>query len=211
MRHIRQPATKPPANSRKTKTIEPPDANPDQEGHAKTHALLAALTVKLEQATSDRSGRNQPTAYQRFLQSPFSTLTGFVSNLGGAWTALLTVALMLPRLIPVFPRFTNSLSSILIPFGIFSAIAVTVAATSRWIKRKSLRIRFLAWMMGVYGLMTVAYLLWLSLGFLRYNTLPSGFLLATCWFGAVSILRRTIPDVQEMLAFSDAESDHNQV
>lgn len=203
MRHIKQPQTRSPQNRQKTETAPQPDLNLDQEGHAKTHALLTALIVKLEQTSSDQSGRNQPTVYQRFLQSPFSTLAGFVSNLGGAWTVLLTATLMLPRFIPVFPRFANSLSSILIPFGIFTATAVTVAATGRWIKRRPLRIRFLAWMMGGYGLMTMVYLIWLSLGFLHHNTLPSGFLLATCWYGAISIYRKTVPDVKEMLALGE--------
>jgi len=202
MRHIKQPETKQPLNGRRPGDNATPGPINDREGHAKTHALLTELISRLEQTSFERSRRDHLSVYQRFLQSPFSTLTGFVSNLGGAWTALLTLALVLLRHIPFVPQFTNSLSSILIPFGIFTATAITIATASRWIKQKSQRIRFLAWMMGCYGMITTGYLLWLSLGFLRFNTLPSGFLLATCWFGAVSIMRKTVPDVKDMLALA---------
>ena len=161
--------------------------------------MLAALAEKIEELSAVTPPSDKATALARFLGNPLSTLIGFVSDLGGLWTVLVTVGLVLLKLKPSLPQAANSLTDILIPFAVLTATAVAIASAGRWIRRKSRRITFLAWMMGGYGLATSMYLFWLSLGFLHFNTLPSGFLLATCLYGAVSVFRKTIPDVQGML------------
>ena len=187
------------------KSISNQQNTSDQEGHTKTHAMLAALFDKLENIPLNAPPQNQETVYHRFLKSPFSALTSIISNFGGAWTVVVTAAVLLLKLIPALPQVTNSLTSILLPFGVFTAAALAIASAGRWIRRKAQRVKFLAWMMGIYGFATALYLLWLSLGFLHFNTLPAGFLLATCWFGAISVYRKTIPDVKEILALAEKE------
>jgi len=194
-----------PVNGRTAPPIVPaPTA--DQDGHARTHAMLATLSEKIEELSAVTPPHGGATPLARFLGNPLSALIGFVSDLGGLWTVLVTVGVVLLKLKPTLPQAANSLTGILIPFATLTATAVAVAFAGRWIRHKSQRIRFLAWMMGSYSLATAAYLFWLSTGFLHSNTLPSGVLLATCVYGTISILQKTLPDVREMLALAETKA-----
>ena len=81
-----------------------------------------------------------------------------------------------------------------------AAIAVTaiLIVASGGLKRKSLRMEFVTGVMVCYGVATIVYLAWLSLAFLRYDTLLSGVLMTLALGGIVSILRRAPAEVGEI-------------
>ena len=185
----------------------------DQDGHARTHALLTSLARRVEslelgQAAHPSSEPHQPK--DRVSQMLNGKMVALF-NLTGSTTTLLPYLMsligVLAGLSPIIPRVFSSLPGLLFPFGILTATSLAIVAAGRWIKRKSRRIKFLAWIMGGYSLATAAYLLWLSAGFLRFNTLPSGVLLATCGFGVISILRNILPDIREMWARAEVEAE----
>ena len=180
----------------------------DQDGHARTHVMLVALLDKLETmegAPGPPVGTKQSKALSRLLTGTPSGLMGFISNLGGAWAVVAAVGAILLKLLPMLPQATNGLFSIVFPFAIFTTAAAAIIAAGRWIKDRPVRVKFLAAVMACYGVATALYLLWISLGFLRFNTLPSGVLLAMCWYGAASILRKIGPEVREMWTLTDQE------
>jgi len=182
------------------------EAQVDQDGHARTHVMLAALLDKLEameDAPGPKVGLKQSKALSQLLTGTPSGLMGFISNLGGAWAVVAALGAVLLKLLPMLPQATSGLLSIVFPFAIFTAAAIAIIAAGRWIKDRPARVKFLVAVMGCYGVATALYLLWISVGFLRINSLPSGVLLATCWYGAASILRKIGPEVREMWALAD--------
>lgn len=188
-----------------------PTSITDQDGHARTHALLTDLMRRVE--SLEREQATHPSSQPHRSQDRVSQmLTGkmvALFNLTGSTASLLPylvgLIVALAGLSPIIPKMFSSLLGLLFPFGILTASSLAIVAAGRWIKRKSRRIKFLAWIMGGYSLATAAYLLWLSAGFLRFNTLPSGVLLAMCGFGVISILWNIFPDIREMLARAEAE------
>ena len=175
--------------------------------------MLASLTERLESLekmqalhTPPETG-SQPTDHiSQMLSGKWVALFNLTGSTATLLPFLLGLIITLARLLPVFPKVFSGLPGLLFPFGILTVASLAIAAAGRWIKRKSQRITFLAWMMGGYSLATAAYLLWLSAGFLQFNTLPSGVLLATCVYGTISILRQTLPDIREMLAQAETKA-----
>lgn len=206
-----QPAS--PANGRTTPTSISVSTT-DQDGHARTQAMLANLAGRLESLERMQAAHPQPETRSQSKDHIRQMLSGkwvALFNLTGSTATLLPfflgVIVTLTRFLPVFPKLFFGLPGLLFPFGILTVASLAIVGAGHWIKRKSRRITFLAWTLGGYSLTTAGYMLWLSAGFLRFNTLPSGVLLAACVYGTISILRKTLPDVKEMLALAKTEAE----
>lgn len=186
----------------------------DQDGHARTQAILADLARRLENLERTQAAPAQPEMrsqskdhISRMLSGKWVALFNLTGSTATLLPSLLGLIVTLARFLPVFPKLFFGLPGLLFPFGIITVASLAIVAAGHWIKRKSRRITFLAWTLGGYSLATAAYLLWLSAGFLHFNTLPSGVLLATCVYGTISILRKTLPDIKEMLALAETKAE----
>ncbi len=85
-----------------------------------------------------------------------------------------------------------------IPFGVLTGIVALLVLAASAIKRKSTRLKFVLSIASCYAVGTLLYLVWLSLGLLRYNTLPSGIILGVTWVSVISGICRRWADVLEM-------------
>ena len=196
---------------------ERPARDPDQEGHARTHAMLAALAERVEAlervqaATKPHEGRShREDRVGQMLNGKFVALFNLTGSTATLLPILLGLIVTLSQSLPIIPKGFSGLPGILFPFCILTAAVAAIVSAGRWIGCRSRRIRFLAAVMGCYGLATASYMLWLSLGLLHLNTLPSGFLLAACWYGAFSVLRRSVLEVREMGELSRAEEARDE-
>lgn len=158
--------------------------------------MLTDILQKLNSPQAIRTHR-QDDQFTRFLNGRLSGSLGLFSNIVGTWTLLLPVIVGLWQLFPYLPRLSGGLTGVLLPFGLLSSLAVGAMFTARRVRRTA-RTRAFVWLMACYGVATALYLLWMSLGFLRYNTLSSGFLLALTWMGAGSILFRLPRELREI-------------
>ena len=165
--------------------------------HAKTQEMLALVLQRLPEPGFTAASSKDAVA--RFLSGKGNGLLGLVSNLAGASLFFLAIGAFIWALLAHLPRLLPGIVGIIVPFGLFTVGAVTVLLAGRCIKRKLTRMRVLTGVLICYSASTVIYLLSLSLSFLRYNTFPSGFLLACSLLGTVSISRRALHDVMEMM------------
>lgn len=212
-----QPAS--PANGRATPTdisVSTTDQvfTTDQDGHARTQAMLTNLLERLENLERKQTAyappetQSQPDDHvSRILNGKWVALFNLTGSTATLLPYLLGLIITLAGLLPIIPKSFSGLPGLLFPFGILTVASLAIIAAGHCIKRKSRRIMFFAWTLGCYSLATVAYLLWLSTGFMRFNTLPSGVLLAACVYGTISILRKTLPDVKEMLALAKTKAE----
>jgi len=200
-----------PANG-KAEVPKRPAHDRDQEGHTRTHAMLADLAERVEglertqvksAPSGDRHGQEERMA--QVLNGKFVAVFNLTGSMATLLPILLGLVVTLARFLPIIPKAFSGLPGILFPFGIVTAAVAAIVGAGRWIERKSRRTRFLTTVMACYGLATASYMLWLSLGFLRLNTLPSGFLLAVCWYGVFSVFRITVLEVKGMMELTKAE------
>lgn len=171
------------------------------EAHAKTHAMLAAV---LERLDSTGAGTTTPVPGARsndwvteFLSGKPSTLLGFVSNLGGAWTVVLPVAVALLNVLLMLPPLSSFLM-VVPPLVALLLAGAAAPLAKRFIPRKPARTKFLCGVLVGYSGFTVLYLAWLSLGFLHQDKFANGVLFALSWFAVFSVLRQVAPQVREM-------------
>lgn len=175
----------------------------DQEAHAKTHALLAAILEKMDNNAEARAVQAAAGSTQdkltRLLSGKASGLLGLISNFGGAWAFVLPLLVALLNLLPFLPRLASSTLSTLLPFGVLTAAVLVICPAARkLIPRKSTRGKFLLGVMVCYSAAMLLYMFWMSLGLLRQNNLISGFLLALTWVAIYSILRGLRVEIREM-------------
>ena len=197
-----RPAGQPPGNLS--------NVNHDMKSLASLVEAVQQLTEevsKLKEAQTapsvkDRDARHE-NWFGRILDGKPGSLLGFASNTITIWPVLCALAVVLLKSLPLPPQATSSLTlahflrPILPVVGTISGAALLMLASCR-LKRKSLRLQVVMSIMFCYGAATVLYLVWQSLFFLHYNTLPSGVLLALTWVGIVSILRRAPAEVRKM-------------
>ena len=141
--------------------------------------------------------------FSRLVSSKFSRLIGLLSSAAATISLLYSLALGILERMPLPPGSAPAwtlweLVHPALPVAAATAVITLLILASYRIKSKSARLRFVRTIMVCYSAAILLYMAWLSLAFLRYNTLPSGVLLALTWVGIALILHRVPAELGEM-------------
>jgi drug/metabolite transporter (DMT)-like permease len=178
------------------------------DGHAKTHTMLAEILERLDADTAAKSGaRGRPSqdVLGRLLSGKASGLLGLVSDAGGAFPVLAFAAAVGWKILAAVPSASSTVVDTLVPpLAIFGATAVAVSLAKR-IARRRARMKALLGVFCCCAGALVLHLARMSLGLLRHNDLPSGFMLAIVCLCIYSVVRQSIGAVRELLIMIAAE------